>query len=481
MAASLILPRRYSAQPQQFAPVAGNNLSSGLRGYWMAGGERSALVRNRVTGRRAISSLDVAPGYSQPGRILSFGFGNIDTGEAIDINGAEITFALRLRLPSSSTRRLFGNHENATTGYLLYQDGLSIGCYVNNTLVVVSPALTPGKWTQVAIACFAGYKIAVIDGVVTNLVPGTVAVSGTGTSVKIGSYNWQGHPDFTGDIEYIGVWDRGLSPNEMRALQANPYRLLQPPRRRAWIEPLTAHVLTGGGAVQANTLAAVPIAQTHGLAVAPLTQAATLATGEVVETISLTVSASIVENTAGEGAIGQSHLLAVTAAITGNTVPAVSITQIHPLAGSALDGGQAASTGAIQQTQFLVSPGAVQANPLSAGAVQRTLNFVIASLAQANQAQAASISDGTVAEPDLATGTQAQPAIKKPGIPADTAGWLRTMLEIFTGRRNNKITPATIRELTFSATPTQAECEALYAYVNETRRAVNELIRRFDS
>lgn len=77
--------------------------------------------------------------------------------------------------------------------------------------------------------------------------------------------------------------------------------------------------------------------------------------------------------------------------------------------------------------------------------------------------------------------TNTPPAIKKPGIPASAPAWLRTMLEIFTGRRNNKITPARMQELTFSATPTRAECEALYAYVREVHRAQNDMIRRFDS
>jgi hypothetical protein len=70
---------------------------------------------------------------------------------------------------------------------------------------------------------------------------------------------------------------------------------------------------------------------------------------------------------------------------------------------------------------------------------------------------------------------------KKPGIPSDTPAWLRTMLEIITGRRGNRITVPVLQTLTFSASPTQAECEALYAYVNATRAALEEVITRLDS
>ncbi|ODT85354.1 MAG: hypothetical protein ABS69_00855 [Nitrosomonadales bacterium SCN 54-20] len=72
-------------------------------------------------------------------------------------------------------------------------------------------------------------------------------------------------------------------------------------------------------------------------------------------------------------------------------------------------------------------------------------------------------------------------AIKKPGIPANTPEWLRNMLEILVGRRNNKITVPASQNLTFSTTPTKAECEALYSYVNEVRTSLESLINRFDS
>lgn len=70
---------------------------------------------------------------------------------------------------------------------------------------------------------------------------------------------------------------------------------------------------------------------------------------------------------------------------------------------------------------------------------------------------------------------------QKPGIPAGTEEWLKTMLEILTGRRGNSIDVPEIPDLTFSATPTQAECEALYASLKKTRDALNEFKKRLDS
>jgi hypothetical protein len=58
---------------------------------------------------------------------------------------------------------------------------------------------------------------------------------------------------------------------------------------------------------------------------------------------------------------------------------------------------------------------------------------------------------------------------------------LKTMLEIILGRRGNRITIPAEQALTFSSTPTQAECEALLAYTNQVRSALEQVITRLDS
>lgn len=70
---------------------------------------------------------------------------------------------------------------------------------------------------------------------------------------------------------------------------------------------------------------------------------------------------------------------------------------------------------------------------------------------------------------------------KKPGIPSGTPDWLRTMLEIIVGRRGNAIDAPKFQTLTFSATPTKTECEALYAYLNDVRQGVEDILTRLDS
>lgn len=88
---------------------------------------------------------------------------------------------------------------------------------------------------------------------------------------------------------------------------------------------------------------------------------------------------------------------------------------------------------------------------------------------------------GIVADAWLAQLATASYAVKKAGIPSDAQEWLRTNMEIMLGRRGNAV-PVPVRQtLTFSATPTKAECEALYAYANSLQDALNRIITRFDS
>jgi hypothetical protein len=87
---------------------------------------------------------------------------------------------------------------------------------------------------------------------------------------------------------------------------------------------------------------------------------------------------------------------------------------------------------------------------------------------------------GIVADAFLSSQAASSAGIKKPGIPSGTPDWLKTSLETLEGRRGNAITPPSFQTLTFSATPTKAECESLYAYVNTIQNALEQLLNRMD-
>lgn len=86
---------------------------------------------------------------------------------------------------------------------------------------------------------------------------------------------------------------------------------------------------------------------------------------------------------------------------------------------------------------------------------------------------------GIIADPFRSTEVVSD-GIKKPGIPSGTPEWLKTMLETVIGRRGNAIDIPPAQNLTFSASPTQEECEALYDYINSVQAAVEQILNRLD-
>lgn len=88
---------------------------------------------------------------------------------------------------------------------------------------------------------------------------------------------------------------------------------------------------------------------------------------------------------------------------------------------------------------------------------------------------------GIIVDPWIIINSPTPSGIQKPGIPSGTEAWLKTVLEIMMGRRGNAIDIPETPDLTFSSTPTQEECQALYESLKETRALLKKLTERFDS
>ncbi len=146
---------------------------------------------------------------------------------------------------------------------------------------------------------------------------------------------------------------------------------------------------------------------------------------------------------------------------------------------SAQDNVAAASL--IVQAHILTAANATQGNLGGTGAISiSTGNLIGAPAAQINLGDTGFVCQiGVVPDGWLASQTVSS-VLKKPGIPTGTPDWLKTMIEILTGRRCNKIAVPPLQNLTFSATATKAECEALYSYVNDIRASLDSLVNRLD-
>jgi hypothetical protein len=251
----------------------------------------------------------------------------------------------------------------------------------------------------------------------------------------------------------------------------------------AGVVAITQHnILAGAASTQANLGVAMPAFQGHFLLPVPAMQANPGETGEVVLTLpaSLAATGSMQGNAAGMGGVGRGLALPASGAVQGNIASTAATMQKHLLAVPSWSiQGNASGIGSMLSTHNLFAANPAQANICGAAAIGETLLLAVAASRQFNFAAAATMG-GTTIEPALARAGIKRTSIKKPGIPASTPEWLKTMMEILTGRRGNRIEVPKFEQLTFSETPTRSECEALYSYTNAVRAALEQVISRMD-
>lgn len=247
------------------------------------------------------------------------------------------------------------------------------------------------------------------------------------------------------------------------------------------IQSASGITLTGTSSTEINTANTAAVTQAHVLAGAASSQANIAGTGSIAQATVLTGAASIQANAASSDAIIQTHVLTASTSTQNGTSSAIAITQVYVLAATASTQGNLGGIDAITLgSGDLVGAPSTQGNISANVAISVTRTLSAAASTQANLSGTGAISDGIVVEAALTTGIAETVRIKKPGIPAGTPEWLKTMLEILTGRRGNRIEAPQFQALTFSAMPTRAECEALYRYTNTVRDSLEQLINRMD-
>lgn len=300
-------------------------------------------------------------------------------------------------------------------------------------------------------------------------VEANIASTGAATQIHIltASASVQGNTASTGDIA-IGAAPLGVDP----AVQENSV---------ADGAITQTHALSGAASAQANTASTGTVSQGSGLNAGNPAQGNIASIGAITQGHVLVTATLTQGNAAGGGVIEQTHVLVVTASVQENSTSAISVTQVHPLTADSLVQGNLASDIAISVFGELAVSNLFQSNIAGTGNVTTTQTISIASAEQDNRLTSGALRADIVFEEALATVTTQIGRIKKPGIPNDAPQWLKTMLETLTGRRNNKIDVPKAQTLTFSATPTKAECEALFSHVSEVRSTLEQLINRLDS
>jgi hypothetical protein len=503
---SIFLRSRFTPQPQIAAPIDYAGLGSGMRILW----NPAAGPVDLVTGRVWTPGGNATIRPSANGQVFSFD--GVDDYYAYtgypELTGNVGTFFLWctfVGIPDTNGHVLFGASSPVVSAYEIYPDlKVSIGSNtpssgnlaswfgtVNRSLVFVSGG------TAATTKCY-------LDGIDSRLtwIDAPKAWGSGDKNFNLGRYVGGNLGDFGGSILVAGFTDAVWDTAEARAFHENPWQLFRAPARKLW--PADTRLgLSGVAAIQVNSGSAVEIAQHHALAVAGSTQAGGVNTVKVEQNQILVTAAPVQSNLGSAAGITRSIALASTVIAPGRTLSWGEVSQAHILSGKGWIQGKTLPPAAIAQTHTLVEAGLVQfnaggvlpisvgsgtlvgtpsaqANASATGVVTQIHLLVTTFCSQINKASAKAISDGVVIESALISKPAEATHIKKPGIPVGTPPWLKIMLEILTGRRGNRITLPAFRTLTFSAPPTQAECEALYAYINSVRDSLEQLISRMD-
>src|SRR5687768_4290861 len=425
-------------------------------------GPSSAQIKLFIDGKTALSS-GVSAGQQWVSGSKSISLGAYPTGSNWDFRGKMLIAGWSSRLWSESDARTF--HDNPFSVYKprtrrLWGVPAAAGSSHNLTVsnAVQTNSATPSVITQI-------HALAVQSPAQGNIAASTAIAI---TQTLAGANATQSNIAQAGAISQ-GAGFLADSLDQGNVLVAGAIA--------------QSHALIGGTGAQGNAASAGAITQSHSLTISNAVQANPASVGGIAldGDINLTVQASVQSNSFFTDPIHQTHILVISATAQGNSTEAVTVTQVHPLTAAQLAQVNSVSTGPVFVEGQLAVDEPLQANSLSAGAITTIQTLVIGGFAQDNRMSSGAVSPGAIFEAAAAAGTELRERIKKPGIPSDAPRWLRTTIEIILGRRNNKIEIPQHQEITFSATPTQDECKALYDYTSSVRNSLEQLINRLDS
>jgi hypothetical protein len=310
--------------------------------------------------------------------------------------------------------------------------------------------------------------------------------------------------DTDASVLSTGITSAVWGAAEARAFHENPWKLFKTPARRLWVVAGSAADLSGTDSSLINTAATGVILQEHALAGINSLQSSTTGTGAILQNHVLGGAKSAQANPGSNPSVIQTHVITAANSSQANAGNAGVISGGSGLMGAPSSQANACLTGGIAQAHALIITASAQVNSSSAVGITQIRILGGANLAQRNSAAAGAISLSTgnlttvsLAQINLAgvgaisqvgvvidlwsSSPAVSSAIRKPGIPAGTPAWLKIFLEIIVGRRGNRIAVPPRQNLIFSATPTKAECEALYSYINDVRGSLDALVNRLDS
>jgi hypothetical protein len=506
--AGIIPPITLRRQPQYNAFIDGAGLGKGAQILFNPALGPVDLVTGRVWSPGGNASVAIG----QHGRV--FNFDGVDdfyayTGypELTSNIGTFFIWCTRVGAPDTHGHVLFGTSSPNVSGHQIFSNlTVSIGSNSPSTGTLSSWFNTRNRSLVLVSGGTAATCKAYLDGVDAGVTWSTDPAGwGAGNkNFNLGRYVGGTLWDTDASVLSAGVTSAVWGAAEARAFHENPWKLFKTPARRLWVVTSSGADLSGANSFLINTADAGAISQEHAVVGENSLQAGTASTGAILQNHVLTGAKSAQASSGSNPAVSQTHVIAGANSSQANAGNAGAISGGSGLMGAPSSQANASVAGAIAQTHALIITASAQVNPSSAIAITQirilgganlaqgnsagtgaislsTGDLAAVSSAQINLARAGAISQAGVVIDLWPSSPAASSATRKPGIPAGTPAWLKIFLEIIAGRRGNRIAVPPRQNLTFSATPTKAECEALYSYVNDVRGSLDAVVNRLDS
>ncbi|HEV2612536.1 MAG TPA: hypothetical protein VGU61_19900 [Noviherbaspirillum sp.] len=267
--AALILPRRFSQQPQQPAPLdLSNPLLRGTTGLWSF--QNGLDIRDLVTGITGTFSDAAGNYFSATGpagrglRSASNTSRQINTGRlasSLGVSGSSnrTIYGVASMDPMADTEAIFTlGVPSSGQDWTLRRNG-GTGGWRLNIWGVVSVDFTcevPENGQVIFICTQNGTTINIwMNGASRANNTGTINTTDANFCIGGGPF-W---PSWARPIQMVGVANRAWTDNEKRAFSDNPWQVFKAPSRRIWVEPVASN---GESPVSADLAASYAITGT---------------------------------------------------------------------------------------------------------------------------------------------------------------------------------------------------------------------------
>jgi hypothetical protein len=412
----LVLPRRFKSQPQYAAPfdlaspiLAGVSNAIILYGdaqAWLvnraADSQLSSLIPNpTITGGGVTDYTEAGPALEFDGSstYLDFGVANIPTVEFTLLWGGVFD-------ANDSPRGFIDCTDNGVSGWNIYQGGGNTMYFNNSSYPAGNPSTgwTPGQFFHGALRNKGGVSADWFRN-------GAKVASGTGVSpaaptlpLWIGRLKVGGLPYIKGRFSYLYLVDKFLDDDTLSRVPANPWLILQQPRRIFLLASTASGVnLTGAASAQGNASSTGATTQAQSLLGANSSEANTVSSASISQSHVLSGANAAQGNVAGTSAIALGYALAGAASAQGNIASSTAVTQNQQLTGAASAQSNASSTGLVTQGHTLAVQTSAQQNSTASGAITQGAAFTGASCNQVNAAGTGGITQGHAVTGSAAT------------------------------------------------------------------------------